>query len=159
MKRGCQYTFHLSRTVAARGSLGVIPDLRTLLRRAGRSVQQGELPSLAEFSLSVILVSDDELLALNRSALAHDYYTDILTFEIDRTETMLEAELYLSVDRARDNARRAHVTLRTELRHLVIHGVLHLAGYTDKHRAEKNQMQKRERFYLTQRAVRRQRAR
>lgn len=85
---------------------------------------------------------------MNQSSLGHDWYTDILTFEIERSADRLEAELYLSVDRARENAKRAHVSLPQELVHLVLHGVLHLAGYDDKVPKAQNQMRARERFYL-----------
>jgi rRNA maturation RNase YbeY len=118
------------------------------LKLAARFVSETELPALSHVSISVVLLSDEELLEMNRSSLGHDWYTDIITFEIERSTDALEAELYLSVDRARENAGRAGVSLERELIHLVIHGVLHLAGYEDKAASAKNQMRACERFYL-----------
>jgi probable rRNA maturation factor len=115
-----------------------------------------EIPTLKEFNLGIVMMSDEELLALNQSALGHDYYTDILTFEIERTKEKsgnpekLEAELYFSVDRARENAKKARVSLEMELVHLAIHGVLHLAGYDDHEELSKKRMVNRERFFLGQ---------
>jgi rRNA maturation RNase YbeY len=119
------------------------------MKRAARSVLDHE--SLAQqLDLSVVLMSDEELLELNNSSLGHDWYTDIITFEIERTVDALEAELYLSVDRAAENARKAKVTTEHELVHLVIHGLLHLAGYGDHEASAKKLMKRRERFYLAQ---------
>lgn len=120
------------------------------MKRAARSVASGEaaLPKLID--LSIVFMSDEELLSLNNSSLGHDWYTDIITFEIERTVDALEAELYLSVDRAAENARKARVTLEYELVHLVIHGLLHLAGYDDHETTAKKLMKRRERFYLAQ---------
>ncbi len=120
------------------------------MRRAAGLVAQTELPDVSELLLSVILMSDDELLEINQSSLGHDFYTDIITFEIERSADALEAELYISVDRARENAKRASVSMEHEMAHLVIHGVLHLTGYDDKAPKAKNQMRARERFYLAQ---------
>ncbi|MFI5202445.1 MAG: rRNA maturation RNase YbeY, partial [Candidatus Kapaibacterium sp.] len=71
-----------------------------------------------------------------------------ITFEIERSKVALEAEIYLSVDRARANARRYRQPPELEILHLVIHGVLHLAGYDDKSTKGKKQMRERERWYL-----------
>ena len=76
-------------------------------------------------------MTDEELRELNVQSLGHDYYTDILTFEIDRTATHLMGELYFSVDRALENARKHKQAIEDELILLAIHGVLHLAGYDD----------------------------
>ncbi len=140
--------FALTPTKLARKSYGAVGGLKAEMKRAAQLVAELEMSSISSFSLSVILMSDDELLEVNRESLGHDFYTDIITFEIDRNEQELEAELYISVDRARENAKKAKVTLDVELVHLVIHGVLHLAGYDDKTPAGKKQMRSKERWYL-----------
>ena len=117
---------------------------------AAAAVAKGEMPELQELAVGVVLMSDDELLALNVSSLGHDWYTDILTFEVDRSEEMLEAELYLSVDRAKENAAKAGIADASELALLVVHGMLHLAGFDDHETAAKKRMRARERFYLAQ---------
>ena len=129
------------------------------MKRAAKLVADGEMPDVRQFDLSIIALSDDELLEINRASLGHDWYTDVITFEIERSamESLslpgggerLEAEIYISVDRAMENARKAKVPLIRELIHLVIHGVLHLAGYDDKQADAKKRMKARERFYLS----------
>jgi probable rRNA maturation factor len=98
--------------------------------------------------LGIVLMSDEELLEMNLKVMKHDFYTDILTFEIERKKAVLEAELYFSLDRASENALRYKVTLRNELARLAIHGMLHLAGYDDKKSAGKKRMREKERFFL-----------
>ncbi len=93
-------------------------------------------------------MSDEELLEINRASLKHDYLTDVITFEIERNDESLESEIYISVERALENAKRFKRTADLEIIHLVIHGVLHLAGYTDKTPAGRKQMRTRERWYL-----------
>ncbi len=141
---------HLSigQTAHARKSYAIPRPLRTVFRRASIDVAKTEIPALADFTLGINFMSDDELLALNIQSLGHDWYTDIITFELERDEESLEAELYISIDRARENAAKAKVSLDDELAHLVVHGVLHLAGYDDHEAGDKKRMRTRERFYL-----------
>ena len=122
--------------------------MKSSLKRAAKLVLETDLSYLDELQLSIVVMSDDELLSINRTSLGHDFYTDIITFEIDRSETALEAELYISIDRATENAKKLRIPIEKELVHLVIHGVLHLAGYEDKPQTKKKQMQTRERWYL-----------
>jgi rRNA maturation RNase YbeY len=98
-------------------------------------------------SVSIVLVDDDALLELNRTHLAHDYYTDVITFGLEADP--LEGEIYISVDRAREQAREVGDTLGRELRRLAIHGALHLAGYDDATDAERRRMTELEDHYLT----------
>ena len=93
-------------------------------------------------------MSDAELLELNRSALGHDWLTDVITFELERTEKNLEAEIYVSVERAKENAKKYSESLELEFIHLIIHGVLHLTGYDDKSKLGKKRMRTREGYYL-----------
>ena len=119
-----------------------------LLELAAHEVMRKELPKIRQMKLGIVLMSDKELLELNRKILNHDFYTDILTFEIERSNSALEAELYFSLDRASENALQYKVTLRNELARLAIHGMLHLAGYDDKKSPDKKRMRERERFFL-----------
>lgn len=96
--------------------------------------------------VSVILVSDDELLEMNRAHLAHDYYTDVITFKLE--EEPLEGEIYISVDRAREQAGEYGVGVYDEVRRLAIHGALHLCGYDDATDAEREAMRRLEDRYL-----------
>lgn len=98
--------------------------------------------------ISVILCNDDFLLEINRDFLKHDYYTDIITF--DNTEkNRISGELYISYERVRENAISYHKTFENELTRVVIHGILHLLGYSDDHVEEKRRMTEKEDFYLS----------
>lgn len=83
-----------------------------------------------------IFLTDDALLEINRSALQHDYYTDIITFDYSDDPDFTHNELYISLDRVLDNARELKQEFMHELHRVIIHGMLHLAGYNDKSPAE-----------------------
>ena len=97
-------------------------------------------------AVTLILVDDDELLELNRAYLGHDYYTDVITFSLERKP--LEGEIYISVDRAREQAADVGVRLGDEILRLAIHGTLHLAGYDDITDAQRRHMTTLEDRYL-----------
>lgn len=101
-----------------------------------------------EIELSIIFCSDDGLLEINKQFLDHDYYTDIITFPIEETNTVFEAELYISIDRVKDNAEELSKTFENELNRVIIHGVLHLCGYGDKTSEEITEMRSKEDFYI-----------
>lgn len=69
---------------------------------------------------------------INRQYLKHDFYTDIITFELSEKGEPIEGEVYISIDRVKDNARKLNEPLRREIHRVVFHGVLHLCGYKDK---------------------------
>lgn len=82
--------------------------------------------------LNYVFCSDQHLLQLNRDYLQHDYYTDIITFDQSEEESLIEGDIFISVDRVGDNARLLNVELITEMRRVMAHGMLHLCGYGDK---------------------------
>ena len=94
--------------------------------------------------LNYIFCSDDYLLQVNREYLEHDYYTDIITFDNSEEENRLEGDIFVSIDRVRDNARQLNVPEEQELRRVLAHGLLHLCGYGDKTDEEVNQMRQKE---------------
>lgn len=98
-------------------------------------------------SLSVISCSDEYILLLNKQFLKHDYYTDILTFDLSFGEDIC-AEIYISLDRIRENSLIGGVSFQDEFYRIVFHGVLHLCGYLDKSSQEREAMTKKENFYL-----------
>ncbi len=100
--------------------------------------------------LNYIFCSDSYLLGLNKQFLQHDYYTDILTFPINETDAVLEAEIYISVERVNENAKMLDVTEASEMQRVMFHGVLHLLGYKDKSSAQKKQMQLMENRWLSE---------
>jgi rRNA maturation RNase YbeY len=100
-------------------------------------------------SLNFIFTSDDILFELNQQYLGHSTLTDIITFDMSDKEKKVEGDVYISVERARENARKFNEPVDREIKRLIIHGVLHLAGYKDKTRSEKEQMSSREEYYLS----------
>ena len=81
--------------------------------------------------LTIIFCSDDYLLEVNREHLDHDYYTDIITFDYSDFP-IVSGDLFISVDRVKENATDFNVSFEHELHRVIIHGFLHLCGYFDK---------------------------
>ena len=100
--------------------------------------------------LSYIFCSDEYLLQVNREYLEHDYYTDIITFDNAEEEGVIEGDIFVSIDRVRDNATTLQVPFETELRRVLAHGVLHLCGYKDKTPTDEQLMRAKENFYIGQ---------
>ncbi|CAN5536592.1 rRNA maturation RNase YbeY [soil metagenome] len=94
--------------------------------------------------LSVIFCSDDYLLTINKNFLQHDYYTDIITFNLSDNSLVIDGEIYISVDRVRENANINTVTITNELHRIIFHGVLHLCGFKDKSKTDKLLMTQKE---------------
>lgn len=103
-------------------------------------------------ALDIIFCSDEYLLSLNRQFLQHDYYTDILTFDLSNSDAVL-SEIYISTERVLENSRLHGVTFLDELTRIIFHGVLHLCGFGDKTAKEKNTMTLKENEYLEKYAM------
>ena len=99
-------------------------------------------------SLSYIFCSDDYLLAINEEYLQHDYYTDIITFSLSEPGLPVQGEIYISIDRVKDNARQLGTTIIEELHRVIFHGALHLCGYKDKSNKEVSAMRAAESKHL-----------
>lgn len=95
-----------------------------------------------------IFVSDDALLEINKQALDHDYYTDIITFDYSDDEDFTHSELYISLDRVQENAKQLGQEFKEELHRIIIHGMLHLAGFNDKTPEQIEKMRSMEDHYL-----------
>ena len=87
--------------------------------------------------------SDEHLLNINKEFLNHDTYTDIITFDYSEKKA-ISGEIFISIDRVRENAGKYKVTFEKELLRTVIHGVLHLCGYGDKKPTDKKKMRAKE---------------
>ena len=96
--------------------------------------------------ITYIFCSDEYLRAINVEYLDHDYYTDIITFQL--SEHQIHGDLFISTERISDNAQTHGVTFQYELCRVMVHGVLHLAGYGDKSPEEVAVMRTKEDFYL-----------
>ncbi|HEX4877439.1 MAG TPA: rRNA maturation RNase YbeY, partial [Chitinophagaceae bacterium] len=81
---------------------------------------------------------------INRQFLQHNYFTDIITFDLSDTGKVVHAEIYISIERVKDNARKLRVSFRKELHRVIFHGVLHLCGYKDKKASQQKEMRARE---------------
>lgn len=99
-------------------------------------------------SLTFIFCTDKFLLDINNKFLGHDTYTDIITFSLNDKGEPISGEIYISVDRIRDNAAKEGCTIKNELHRVLFHGVLHLCGYMDKTSNDKKTMTAKENFYL-----------
>ena len=119
---------------------------RNRLKRFLASLFKREKKALAE--LQYILCSDPYLLEINRQFLHHDFYTDIITFDLADKDQPTQGEIYISVDRVRDNAGTFGSTITQELHRVIFHGALHLCGYGDKTQKEEQEMRKMEEKYL-----------
>ncbi|WP_425389674.1 rRNA maturation RNase YbeY [Ekhidna sp.] len=94
--------------------------------------------------LNYIFCSDEYLLAINKEHLDHDYYTDIITFDNSDKAGVIESDIFISVDRVKENASNQNTTFKEELNRVMIHGVLHLLGFGDKSEEEKKVMREKE---------------
>lgn len=102
--------------------------------------------------LNFIFCSDTYLLDINKQYLDHDTYTDIVTFDSSEDEDVIAGDIFISVDRTRENAAKFAVSERDELHRVIIHGVLHLCGYFDKKKEDKELMTSKENEYLGKRS-------
>jgi len=91
-------------------------------------------------SLTYIFCTDEYLLNINKQFLKHDYFTDIITFNLAEVGKPIQGEIYISIDRVNDNAVINKVSFIEELHRVIFHGALHLCGYLDKKTADKKLM-------------------
>lgn len=99
-------------------------------------------------SLIFVFSDDDFLLQINKKYLRHNTLTDIITFDLSDDLT-LDGEIYISLDRVKDNAKKFDVKYVNEIHRVMIHGVLHLIGYNDKTPSQKRKMTAKEDYYLS----------
>ncbi len=97
--------------------------------------------------ISFILCSDEYLLDINRRYLSHDYYTDVITFDYSDGR-IVSGDIYISIDRVKDNATIYKVKTIEEMKRVMIHGVLHLIGYKDDSENSKSKMRYLETMYI-----------
>jgi len=97
--------------------------------------------------LCIVFTSDTRLLELNREYRKHDYFTDILTFDYS-DESGIAGDIFISLDRVRENAEAFGESFDEEIKRVMVHGVLHLLGYKDEFQKEKNCMRKKENDYI-----------
>jgi rRNA maturation RNase YbeY len=118
---------------------------RNILKKYIQSIFKREGKKLG--SINFIFCSDHALLEINQKYLKHDLYTDVITFSLSENEE-IRAEIYISIDRVKENANELGVSFKSELLRVIFHGVLHLCGYDDKNKEEKKKIRKKEDFLL-----------
>lgn len=102
-----------------------------------------------EGDINYVFCSDDYLLKLNIEFLNHDTLTDIISFN-DSIGKILHGDIFISIDRVKDNAVKFKATFLEELNRVMVHGILHYCGYKDKSEDDSKQMRNKENFYLKQ---------
>ena len=115
-----------------------------------RFVAQSEVRRLGD--IGIIFCSDNYILDVNMKYLQHDYFTDIITFDYCEDD-VLSGDLFISIDSVRDNASYYGTEFEDELNRVIVHGILHLAGYDDHTEDEQKQMRSKEDYYLSLRPV------
>jgi len=121
---------------------------KTTLKDFIKSIFASENKILAE--LNYIFCSDEYLLQINNDHLNHNYYTDIITFSLEDVGKPIIGEIYISLDRIKDNSINLKTDIIKETLRVIFHGCLHLCGYKDKTKKEIKLMREKENFYINQ---------
>lgn len=105
-----------------------------IIQREGHSIQE----------LNFILCSDEYLHKINIEYLDHDTFTDIITFDNSESDDAIEGDIFISIERVKENAKKFNNEFLEEFHRVVIHGILHLLGFKDKTEQEASQMRQKE---------------
>ena len=98
--------------------------------------------------ISYTFVDDEELLRINKELLNHDFYTDIITID-QRVGDIVSADIFISIDRIKDNSKQLNLDYSEELKRVIIHGLLHIVGFNDHSENDKLEMRKQENLCIT----------
>ena len=120
-------------------------NLESISSKGIETIIQLENKKLQE--IGVIFCNDEYLLKMNQEHLNHDYYTDIITFDYSENN-LISGDLFISIDRVKENATINDVAFNNELLRVIYHGVLHLCGYKDKTTEDQTLMTEKEDYYL-----------
>jgi len=100
--------------------------------------------NIASYHITYVFMSDDDLLAINKKYLNHDFYTDIITFDLSDGDGSVVSDIFVSLDRVKENAHSLSSPFSEELKRVLVHGVLHLVGFDDKTESLKAEMRHKE---------------
>jgi len=134
------YFYYPEKKYRVEDRYGLKRAVEGLFRTEGRKLER----------INYIFCSDDYLLSINRQYLNHDYYTDIITFDLSGGPNSIIADVYVSIDRVSENAKALRIRKSNELARVIFHGALHLCGYKDKSSEDISVMRKKENYYLKQ---------
>ncbi len=124
-----------------------LPLKKTFVKEYVKQLITKEISNVGD--INIIFCSDDYLLKMNQQYLEHNYYTDIITFNYVEENT-ISGDLFISLDRIKENAHKYITEFNKELLRVIFHGILHLIGYNDKTEDEIKEMREKEEFYLEQ---------
>ena len=99
--------------------------------------------------LNYIFCSDEYLHKINLEYLNHDTYTDIITFDNSEDEATIEGDIFVSIDRIRENSEILNTIFEEEVKRVIVHGLLHLCGYDDHSTEDKVEMRRLESEYIS----------
>ncbi|WP_423148803.1 rRNA maturation RNase YbeY [Rubrolithibacter danxiaensis] len=122
---------------------------KALLRKWITTAFEEEGKKLKE--LNFVFCSDNYLLLINQQYLKHNTFTDIITFDNSESPDETTGDIFISIDRVKENSKKFTVPERDELHRVMIHGTLHLLGYKDKSKEDKSLMTEKENYYLSKR--------
>lgn len=135
-------------TVSCADDIYKIPFKSKVIRACVNRVCTGE--SIKKGAVGIIFANSFKIKELNNQFLNHNCSTDVITFELQDPGNDLEGEIYVCYEVAENQAREFGVPFREELLRLIVHGILHLAGYDDKETREREHMRVKEEYYLKQ---------
>jgi probable rRNA maturation factor len=135
---GGKIRFHFLSKTAIRSRTVIKVVIQKILNDHGKRVE----------AITYVFCDDEYLLTINQTYLKHDLYTDIITFDLSSQPKQVVADIYVSVDRVRENAKTAGVGFQDELVRVIFHGALHLVGFKDKRPVEIRSMRRAEGKYL-----------
>ena len=118
---------------------------RTLYRLWIREMVQSKSKKIGD--VNYIFCDDEYLLSINQQYLQHDTYTDIITFDYCEGD-VLNGDIFISIERVRENAQKFEVSFQEELVRVMAHGILHLCDYKDKKKSEAEEMRKQEKWAM-----------
>lgn len=122
-----------------------IPGKRILRRWLENAIrEENGVPGAINF----VICNDDFLFKMNKKYLKQKTLTDILTFPMADDGNTVSADIYISIDRIRDNSKKYKQQVKKELARVMIHGILHLMGYDDHSDEGKLKMREKEELYL-----------
>lgn len=125
-----------------------VSALNNRTRLKGFLVQLCKMEQKTIDDINFVFCTDEYLLGLNQKYLDHNTLTDIISFDYTPRGGALNGEIYISIERVKENAALFGSTFVHELHRVIFHGVLHLCGYKDKLKADQAVMRAKEEFYL-----------
>jgi rRNA maturation RNase YbeY len=99
--------------------------------------------------INIVFCSDYFLLGINEKYLSHNTFTDVITFDLSTDKSHINADIYISIERIKENSKTFKSSFKSELYRVMCHGILHLIGYNDKSPDEAFLIREREDFYLS----------